>query len=75
MVRGNIQEDIVVHTGGPLLESAGRGGREGWGSGDGSETGLVKKKKGNKTSTTGIGASLTPDFRDKEEATTTMPLN
>ena len=35
--------------------------------GDGCETGLVMKKKGGK-STTGIGASLTPDYKDKEES-------
>ena len=34
---------------------------------DGSETGLVLKKKEKQNSTTGIGASLTPDVRDKEE--------
>ena len=33
----------------------------------GSETGLVKKK-GKQTSTPGIGASLTPDYRDKEDS-------
>ena len=33
---------------------------------DGSETGLVLKK-GKEKSTTGIGASLTPDYRDTEE--------
>ena len=31
------------------------------GGGDGSETGLVMKKKGKQKSTTGIGSSLTPD--------------
>ena len=35
--------------------------------GEGSETGLVKKKKGKKKTTTGIRASLTPD-RDMEES-------
>ena len=35
--------------------------------GDGSKTGLVMKTKGKK-STTGIGASLTPDYREKEES-------
>ena len=35
--------------------------------GDGSETGLAMKKKGIQTSTTGIGASLTPDNNDKED--------
>ena len=44
---------------------------EGWGSGevggDGSETGLVTTKNGGKKSTTGIGVSFTPDFRDKEK--------
>ena len=33
------------------------------GSADGSETGSGTKKE---NSTTGVGASLTPDFRDKE---------
>ena len=36
--------------------------------GDGNETGSVTKKKENKKSTTSISASLTPDFRDKEES-------
>ena len=35
--------------------------------GDGSKTGLVMKKKGGEKSATGIGASLTPDYRDKGE--------
>ena len=35
--------------------------------GDSSKTRLVKKKKGKHKSTTGIGASLTPDYREKEE--------
>ena len=35
---------------------------------DGSEMGLVMKKKGKQKSTTGIGASLTLDYRDKEES-------
>ena len=34
--------------------------------GDGSKTGLVKKK--GKKSTTCVGASLTPDYREKEES-------
>ena len=37
-------------------------------SGDGSETGLVMKKKGEQKSTTCIGVSFTPDYRDKEES-------
>ena len=37
------------------------------GGGDGSETGLMMKKKGNK-STTGICASLTLDYKHKEES-------
>ena len=37
-------------------------------SGDGSETRLVMKKKGEHKSTTGIGASLTPEYREKEES-------
>ena len=35
--------------------------------GDSSEMGLVLKKKGKQKSTTDISASLTPDYRDKEE--------
>ncbi|KAI0229132.1 hypothetical protein LSAT2_020449, partial [Lamellibrachia satsuma] len=35
--------------------------------GDGSETGLATTKNGRKKSTTGIGVSFTPDFRDKEK--------
>ena len=35
--------------------------------GDDYEMGLVTKKKGEQNSTTCIGASLTPDYRDKEE--------
>ena len=41
-----------------------RGGVENVG-GDGSEMGLVMK--GKKKFTTGIGAHLTPDYRDKQE--------
>ena len=36
--------------------------------GDGSEMGLVMKKKGKQKSTTGISASLTPDYRENEES-------
>ena len=36
--------------------------------GDGSETELDMKKKGKHKSTTGIGASLTRDYREKEES-------
>ena len=36
--------------------------------GDGSETGSVLEEEGNQQATTGIGASLTPDFRGKEES-------
>ena len=36
------------------------------GCGDGSETESVTKEKGEKKSATGIGASLTPDYRDIE---------
>ena len=43
---------------------------EGWGSGevggDGSEAGLVTTKKREQKSSTGIGAIVTQDFRDKE---------
>ena len=38
--------------------------------GDGSETGSVTKKNGKQKSTTGIGVSLTPDYRIKRRATT-----
>ena len=38
-----------------------------WGSGYGSETGSVPKKKENK-STMDIGTSLTSEFRDNEES-------
>ena len=34
--------------------------------GDSSKTGLVVKKKGTQTSTTGIDTNLTPDYREKE---------
>ena len=40
----------------------------GGGGGDGSETGSVTEEEGNKKSTTGIGACLTPEFRDKNES-------
>ena len=39
--------------------------------GDGSEMGLVMKKKGNNKSTTGIGASLTRTTGTRRGATTT----
>ena len=39
-------------------------------SGDGSKTELVMKKKGELKSTTGIGASLNPDFRERRRTTT-----
>ena len=47
-------------------EGEGKGTGEG-GCGDDSETGLVTKKEGEK-SPTGIGASLSPDYKDKEES-------
>ena len=50
----------------------GIGGAE-TGGGDGNEMGLLTKKKGGK-SLTGIGASLTPDYRDKEEGNYMKPL-
>ena len=37
-------------------------------AGDYSKTGLVMKKKGKHKSTTGISASLTPDYREKEDS-------
>ena len=40
--------------------------------GDGSKTELVMKKKGKHKSTTGIGASLAPDYRERRRATTTL---
>ena len=36
--------------------------------GDGSETGLMTMKRGEKKSTTGVGASLTPDYRVEENS-------
>ena len=36
--------------------------------GDGSKTGLLMKKKREHKSTVGIGASLTPDYKEKEES-------
>ena len=41
------------------------------GSGDGSKTGLVMKKKGKHKSTTGIGASLTRTTGKRRRATAT----
>ena len=41
--------------------------------GDGSETGLVMTKKGEQKSTSCIGASLTPDYRDKEVSVPASP--
>ena len=41
--------------------------------GDDCETGLVVKKKGNQKSTTGIGASLTPVYRGKEDRCRCQP--
>ena len=43
------------------------------GGGDGSETGLVMTKK-EKKPTTGIGASLTPDYRNKEESNNNIAI-
>ena len=40
---------------------------------DSSKTGLVMKKKGKQKSTTGISASLTPDYRDKEVSVPASP--
>ena len=37
-------------------------------NGDGSKMELVRKKKGEHKSTTGTSASLTPDYREKEES-------
>ena len=55
------------------------GSGDGWwrrvvetGGGDGSEIGLVMKKEKQK-STTGIGASLIPDYRDKEVSVPASP--
>ena len=55
----------VVEVGGELRMRARDGGGVETGGGDGSETGLVMKKKWEK-STTGIGISHTPDYRYKE---------
>ena len=51
------------------MENEGRGlrGVETIG-GASSKTGLVLKKTGKHKSTTGISASLTPDYREKEES-------
>ena len=43
-------------------------------SGDGSKTGLVMQKKGKHKSTTSIGASLTPDYREREESNNNYSL-
>ena len=43
----------------------------GKGGGDSSELGLVTKKNGKQKLMTGIGASLTPYYRDKEESNNT----
>ena len=51
--------------GGGVENESGGGGVE-MGGGDGRETESVTKEKGKKKLTTGIGASLTPDHRDKE---------
>ena len=62
---------------------SGRGGEnesEGWrggvemGGGDGSEMGLVMKKKGKQKLMTSISVCLTPDYRDKEESNNYEPL-
>ena len=41
--------------------------------GDSCETGLVTTKKGNQKFTSGISASLTPDYRDKEVSVPASP--
>ena len=43
------------------METIGRNGSK-------TEVVMTKKKKGEYKSTTGIGASLTPDYREKEES-------
>ena len=60
---------------GELCGESGKGEEnesEGWGmgmgGGDGGETRSLTKKKGKHNSTTGIGASLTADVRDKGES-------
>ena len=65
-----------VEVGGEWRMRARDGGVETVG-GDGSEMGLVTKKKGKQKSTTGVGASLTPDgplpdHRHKEESNNNM---
>ena len=57
----------LAGVGGKWRMGARDGGMEMVGA-DGSETGLVMKKKGEQKSMTGIGASLTLDFRDTEES-------
>ena len=56
----------LAGVGGKLRMRAMGGGLETAG-GDRNKTGLVVEKKGKK-STTGIGASFTQDYRDKEES-------
>ena len=41
---------------------------------DSIKSGLVMKKKGKQNSTTGISASLTPDYREKEERTNNIQM-
>ena len=43
-------------------------------SGDGSKTELVMKKKEKHKSTTGIGTSLIPDYKEKEDKTDCVDL-
>ena len=43
--------------------------------GDGSELGQVTKKRGKQKWATDIGASLTPDYRDKEESNNSNSIN
>ena len=43
------------------------------GVGDGSETGSVTEE-GEQKSTTGVSASLTPDFRDQEESNNNIQM-
>ena len=45
-----------------------RDGGVGTVGGDGNETGGISDEEGGKKSATGIGASLIPDFGDKEES-------
>ena len=58
-----------------LARVGGENESEGWGRGDARETGNVREKEGKQQSMTDIGASLTPDFRGKDESTNNLWLD